>query len=66
MPCAAFLGLITIMTYRDRGLEQQIETELFRAFVDASDKNPHEAMQDELRSLHNELRALREARDSDG
>jgi hypothetical protein len=58
----AYLSLVVILTYRDRTLERAIETGLFGNFVDASDKNPHSAMQEELRSLTNEITALIERR----
>jgi hypothetical protein len=58
----AFLGLVVILTSRDRTLEEEMETQLHGDYVNSSDKNPHSAMLQELTDLMNELAGLREAR----
>ena len=62
----AWLGLVVMLTHRDRSLENSVLAALQGAFVEASDKNPHAAMGDELRSLKDEIEALRVRRDAPG
>ena len=61
----AYLGLVTMLTYRDRTLEVSIEASLQGAYVESADRNPHAAMAEELSSLLNEVTALRERRDEE-
>jgi hypothetical protein len=58
----AIWGMMVILTHREPDLTDSFGTQLFGAFVDSEDKNPHEAMLDELRRLGNDLTSLKERR----
>ncbi len=58
----AIFALIVQLTHREPELSRPIGASLFGAFVEASNRNAHEAMLDELRRLGNDLTSLVERR----
>ena len=60
---AVFIGLVTALTSRNRGLERPIHAHVQGAFVEASETQAHESLLNELREIGEELRGLYERRD---
>lgn len=58
----AIFGIVVVLTKNNPELSDSIGNQLFGAFCDAENKNPHEAMLDELRRLGNDLTSLKERR----